>query len=68
VRRRKRGTASLQASLRHEFVNRPGRRPGAICEEVEANSVRLRREAREAERLWWRSRRRPTGDLQEVLR
>ena len=67
MRRRKRGIANLRASLRREFVNRPGRRPGAICQEVEANSMRLRREAREAERFWWRSRRRPTGDLQEGL-
>ena len=50
-------TRRYQCALRGQFVNRPARRPGSICEEVEAASVRMARAASEAERKWWRERR-----------
>jgi hypothetical protein len=41
-----------QCEFRWNFVNRPLRRPGSVGEEVEANSVRMARAAREVERRW----------------
>jgi hypothetical protein len=50
-------TRRYQCEFRREFVNRPLRRPGSVGEEVEANSVRMARAAREAERRWCAERR-----------
>jgi hypothetical protein len=61
MRKRQADERRLQRQMRHEFVLRPSRRPGSVCEEVEANSVRMAREAREAESCLQRERRAKRG-------
>jgi hypothetical protein len=50
-------TRRYQCELRRNFVNPRAEKTRSIGEEVEANSVRMARAAREAERVWWAERR-----------